>query len=201
MEQKRKDLITIFLQKNSQINLSAIRDEEWVYKKHILDALEIQKIFSFEKGMQVCDMGTWGWFPLLPLAISYPEVEFTGMDCVRKKTIAVEDMAKQLQLKNVQLLRKRAEEYKDQQFDVITARSVAYVDKLLPRTKHLLKQWGCRILYKQVDEEERQALLRLCESMNLKLEKRHKYKLFDGDIERVIYVVRRLGGVWKPRDN
>jgi len=35
--------------------------------------------------------------------------------------------------------------------------------------------------------------------MNLRLEKRYVYKLFEGDIERVIYVVRRLGGVWKPR--
>jgi hypothetical protein len=36
--------------------------------------------------------------------------------------------------------------------------------------------------------------------MNLKLEKRHTYTLFEGDIERVIYVVRRLWGTWKPRD-
>jgi len=200
MTTKRKQLIHIFLEKNNQINLSAIRDEDGIYTKHILDALEVQKIFKFEKGIEVCDIGTGGWFPLLPLAIQNPEVKFTGMDCVRKKTIAVEDIAKQLWLTNIELLRKRAEECKDRQFDVITARSVAYVDKLLPWTKHLLKQWGCRILFKQVDEEERQALLRLCKSMNLRLEQRHRYKLFEGDIERVIYVIRRLGGVWKPRE-
>ncbi len=201
MEQKRKDLIHIFLEKNNQINLSAIRDEDGVYTKHILDALEVQKIFDFEKGMQVCDIGTWGWFPLLPLAMSYPETNFTGMDGIKKKLTAIEDMSHQLWIHNIELLWKRAEECKDRQFDVITARAVAYVDKLLPRTKHLLKQWGYWILYKQVDEEERQSLLKLCESMNLKLEKRHKYQLFEGDIERVIYIIRRLGGSWKPKNN
>ncbi len=199
MEERRKNLIKVFLEKNSQINLSAIRDEEWVYVKHILDALEIQDVFDLEEGMQVCDVGTGWWFPLLPLAIEYPDVHFTWMDSVRKKIDAVWDMAKQLWITNIELLRKRAEECKDIQFDVITARAVAYVDKLLPWTKHLLKQWGVWILFKQVDEQERQDLLALCQSMNLRLEDRHTYKLFEWDIERVIYVIRRLGWNWKPQ--
>lgn len=198
MEKKREKLVKVFLEKNSQINLSAIRDEEWVYVKHILDALEIQNVFDLEEWMQVCDVGTWWWFPLLPLAMEYPDVNFIWMDSVRKKLDAVWDIAKQLWITNIELVRKRAEECKDKQFDVITARAVAYVDKLLPRTKHLLKQWGVWILFKQVDEQERRDLLDLCKSMNLRLEYEHEYKLFEWDISRVIYVVRRLGGIWKP---
>lgn len=200
MEQKRQRLIQVFLEKNKQINLSAIRDEEWVYKKHILDAIEIENVFPLTPGMDVCDVGTGGGFPLLPLALTYPDVHFVGMDSVRKKLDAIQDMSTQLDIQNIELLRKRAEECKDRQFDVITARAVAYVDKLLPWTKHLLKQGGCWILYKQVDEVERQDLIRLCGQLNLKLEKRHNYKLFEGDIDRVIYVIRRLGGTWKPKD-
>ncbi len=199
MEKKRKKLVDVFLEKNKQINLSAIRDEQGVFDKHIRDALEVEQVFDFQPWMEVCDIGTWGWFPLLPLAIEYPDVHFTGMDSVRKKLDAIWDMAKQLGITNVDLLWKRAEECKDLQFDVITARAVAYVDKLLPWTKHVLKQGGVWILFKQVDEQERQDLLQLCWEMNLRLEKRYVYKLFEGDIERVIYVVRRLGGVWKPR--
>ena len=200
MHKKRDQLISVFLEKNKQINLSAIRDEEWVYNKHILDALEVDNIFPLTPGMDVCDVWTGGGFPLLPLAISHPDVNFVGMDSVRKKLDAIQDMATQLDIQNIELLRKRAEECKDRQFDVITARAVAYVDKLLPWTKHLLKQGGCWILYKQVDEVERQDLIRLCGQLNLKLEKRHNYKLFEGDIDRVIYVIRRLGGTWKPKE-
>lgn len=199
MEQKREQLIKVFLEKNSQINLSAIRDEQGVYDKHIRDALELKNVFEFQPEMQVCDVGTGGGFPLLPLAIEYPDVHFTGIDSVRKKLDAIWDMAKQLWITNIELLWKRAEECKDLQFDVITARAVAYVDKLLPWTKHLLKQGWIWILFKQVDEQERQDLLQLCGEMNLRLEKRYTYKLFEEDIERVIYVVRRLGGNWKPK--
>lgn len=199
MEKKRKKLVDVFLEKNKQINLSAIRDEQGVFDKHICDALEVKNVFDLTSDMKVCDVGTGWGFPLLPLAMEYPDVHFTGMDSVRKKLDAIWDMAKQLEISNIDLLWKRAEECKDLQFDVITARAVAYVDKLLPWTKHLLKQGGVWILFKQVDEQERQDLLQLCWEMNLRLEKRYVYKLFEGDIERVIYVVRRLGGVWKPR--
>ncbi|HCY21265.1 TPA: hypothetical protein DIC40_05465 [Patescibacteria group bacterium] len=58
MEQKREQLIQVFLEKNSQINLSAIRDEQGVYDKHIRDALEVKNVFELEPGMQVCDVGT-----------------------------------------------------------------------------------------------------------------------------------------------
>ncbi len=51
-------LIEVFLAKNSQINLSAIRDAEGVYVKHVLDSLELLKIFSFVPGQIVCDLGT-----------------------------------------------------------------------------------------------------------------------------------------------
>ena len=57
MEQ-RSHLISIFLQKNSQINLSAIRDEEGVFVKHIQDSLELTTIFQFPNGAQVADIGT-----------------------------------------------------------------------------------------------------------------------------------------------
>jgi 16S rRNA G527 N7-methylase RsmG len=52
------ELIEVFLAKNSQINLSAIRDIEGVYVKHVLDSLELLKIFSFAEGQRVCDLGT-----------------------------------------------------------------------------------------------------------------------------------------------
>ena len=60
MEQKREKLIQIFLEKNKQINLSAIRDEQGVFDKHIRDALEVKNVFDFQAGMEVCDVGTGG---------------------------------------------------------------------------------------------------------------------------------------------
>lgn len=43
----RQPLIDLFLDYNTRINLSAIRDQEGVYYKHIMDALEVVKIVDF----------------------------------------------------------------------------------------------------------------------------------------------------------
>ena len=75
----------------------------------------------------------------MPLAITNPQATFTGIDSVKKKTIAVNEMLTSLQVSNAKVERSRIEEYKSQMFDIVTARAVAYVDKLLPRAYHLLK--------------------------------------------------------------
>lgn len=74
---QRQQLIDVFLEKNTHLNLSAIRDAEGVRNKHILDSLELTKIVNFPTGTSCLDVGTGGGFPLLPLAITYPEVRFT----------------------------------------------------------------------------------------------------------------------------
>jgi 16S rRNA G527 N7-methylase RsmG len=53
-----KKFIDVFLAKNQELNLSAIRDPEGVYIKHVLDALELKKIFQFSDGQRVIDVGT-----------------------------------------------------------------------------------------------------------------------------------------------
>ena len=55
---KWKSLIDVFIDKNSVINLSAIREPEDIYTKHVMDSLELLKIFSFKKRQSVCDLGT-----------------------------------------------------------------------------------------------------------------------------------------------
>lgn len=92
----REKLTQIFLEKNQQLNLSAIRDPEGVRIKHIQDSLMLLETKIIQPGMLVIDVGTGGGFPLMPLALSYPETKFLGIDSVRKKTLAVNEMLGQL---------------------------------------------------------------------------------------------------------
>ena len=184
-------LIHAFLEKNKQINLSAIRDEDWVRIKHIQDSLELEKIIDRKEWMKIADIWTGGGFPLMPLAILHPECNFVWIDSVRKKTIAVWEILDELGVKNVEMMRTRIEDIKNQTFDLVTARAVAYSDKLLNRATPLIKV-GWRIaLMKQVNDEERKVLLNEAKKKKLILEAEHKYQLFEWDIERVIYVLRK----------
>lgn len=179
------------MEKNKQINLSAIRDEEWVKVKHIQDSLELEKIINWKEWMRIADIGTGWGFPLIPLAISHPECNFVWIDSVRKKTIAVWEILDELEVKNVEMMRTRIEELKNQTFDLVTARAVAYSDKLLNRATPLVKKWWRIALMKQVNDEEKIVLLNIANQKNLVLEKEYNYKLFDWDIDRVIYILRK----------
>ena len=90
-------------------------------------------------------------------------------------------MLAKLNVKNAKVLWTRIEEYKWEKADIITARAVAYSDKLLKRSYSHLK-----------DDDERSLLLELCKKYHLSLEKEIEYSLFEEDIQRVIYVLRKI---------
>lgn len=187
----RDKLIQTFLEKNKQINLSAIRDEEWVRVKHIQDSLELEKIVDWKEWMRIADIWTGWGFPLMPLAISHPECNFVWIDSVRKKTIAVWEILDELGVKNVEMMRTRIEDIKNQTFDLVTARAVAYSDKLLNRATPLVKKWWRIALMKQVNDEEKKVLQNVTKKKKLVLEKEYIYKLFEWDIDRVIYILKK----------
>lgn len=56
MEKQRKTLIDQFISINSHTNLSAIRDPEGIWVKHIQDSLEINKVLTLKAGTTLCDI-------------------------------------------------------------------------------------------------------------------------------------------------
>lgn len=121
-------LENIFIQKNTEINLSAIRDPEGIQSKHFVDSLLATKHINFQN-KNILDIGAGGGFPCLPLAIATPQSTFSALDSVGKKMNAVQEMADTLGL-NVKTFHGRIEDFgHDQnfreQFDIVTARALA----------------------------------------------------------------------------
>lgn len=191
MENQRKKLIEEFIAINSHINLSAIRDPEDIWVKHIQDSLEINKALKLKPGSTLCDIGTGGGFPLLPISISNPEIECTGIDSTRKKIDAINSMIASLKITNAKAIRIRAENHKEQ-YEYVTARAVGYIDKLLPQIHHLVKKWGRLILYKQYTPEESQDIIHFGKKYRFIVQKKHPYKLFEGDIQRILYILKKI---------
>lgn len=185
-----QSFIDVFLAKNAQLNLSAIRDAEGVFVKHICDALEWVNAFPFPEGVSVIDVWTGGWVPLLPLATYYPHIQFTGLDSVRKKVAAVQEMADTLGLQNVKTVRARAEDHK-QQYDILTARAMSSAENLFARCFHLVKKGGYFMLYKMYTEDEDDMLYSLAGGKGLTFVQEYFYTLYEWDIQRVIYVFQK----------
>lgn len=186
--QERQQFIDVFMNKNSQLNLSAIRDADWIYNKHIRDAIELDQCWKIPEWSFVGDLGTGGGIPLIPLAIMHPECHFLGVDGTRKKIDAINDMVAELWISNCKAVWSRWEDL-GMDFDVVTARAVTYIDKLLPIIDTMIHKWSYIVLYKQDKKEELSDLRNLLHKYKLRMVKQHRYKLFDEDIDRVIYVL------------
>ena len=108
---------------NEQINVISRKDFDLLYERHVLHSLGIVKVMKFKPGTEVLDVGTGGGFPGIPLAILFPEANFTLVDSIGKKIKVVTEVAAGIELKNIKAFHKRAEEL-DQKFHFVVSRAV-----------------------------------------------------------------------------
>ncbi len=108
---------------NEQINVISRKDTENFYERHVLHSLGISKVIEFSEGSKILDIGTGGGFPGIPLAILFPECQFTLVDSIGKKIRVVNEVKNELGLKNVVAIHERAENIEGK-FDFIVSRAV-----------------------------------------------------------------------------
>ncbi|MGE9296772.1 MAG: 16S rRNA (guanine(527)-N(7))-methyltransferase RsmG, partial [Puniceicoccales bacterium] len=104
---------------NAKINLVSRKDIERLEEKHLAHCLVVTRVLKLMHGARVIDVGTGGGLPGLPMAICYPQAQFTMVDSVGKKVKVVEDIAKQLKLENVETRHCRVETIQ-REFDFVT---------------------------------------------------------------------------------
>lgn len=144
-QEKIARLEEIYGKWNSMINVISRKDMDNFMIHHVLHSLSIAKIISFKPGTRILDVGTGGGFPGIPLAIMFPDTEFTLLDSIEKKIKVVSAVAEELNLKNVIPLRKRVEEEK-RKYHFILSRAVTAFPSFVAMTSGKIEREGANSL-------------------------------------------------------
>ena len=187
--------MNLLIEWNEKINLTAIIEPDEIILKHFIDSLTI--LDKIENESKVVDVGTGAGFPGIPLIIANDTIKLTLVDSLNKRLIFLQDVIDKLQLKNVELVHARAEEFGQnkkyrEQFDIATSRAVANLSTLSEYLIPLVKVNGKCICMKASEadaeiEEAKNAIKVLCGA----IEKIDKFNLPESDIGRTIITIKK----------
>ena len=147
------------LEWNEKVNLTAITDPEEFEMKHFADSVMSAGNDIMKNAKKIIDVGTGGGFPGIPLAILFPDKQFTLMDSLGKRIKIIDQLAKEIGINNVELVHARAEdlakkkEYREQ-YDVCVSRAVANLATLSEYCIPFVKIGGYFAPYKTAAAEE-----------------------------------------------
>lgn len=113
----------LYAEWNARINVVSRKDIESLEERHVLHSLAIARTGLIHAGDSVLDVGCGGGFPGIPLAIFYPDAQFTLVDSIGKKIRVVNEVAAAIGLENLTAIQARAEELSDS-YDWVVSRAV-----------------------------------------------------------------------------
>ncbi len=139
-EEKLIAYLTLLHQWNRVYNLTAIHDLKESVMLHIIDSLSIKPYLN---GTNLIDIGTGAGLPGIPLALTCPDKKMTLLDSNSKKTRFLSQVMYELQLKNIEIVQARCEDFNPaQKFDSILSRAFASIQVMLESTQHLVSGQG-----------------------------------------------------------
>ena len=191
--QKFYQYMKLLLDWNEKINLTAIKDEKEFLVKHFVDSLSINK--HVEPKMKLIDVGTGAGFPGLPLKLFYEELSVTLIDSVGKKINVLNDIISKLDLKNIEAIHTRAEDFAKEhreKYDIAVSRAVANMNTLVEYLIPFVKVDGKIICMKGPNfDEELEESRKAINVLGGTIEKVESF-FIDEELERNIVIIRKV---------
>ena len=192
---KLEEFYNLLIEWNEKINLTAITNKEDVYLKHFYDSLTLYKEVDLNKNITLCDVGTGAGFPGIVLKIVFPELKITLIDSLQKRVNYLNEVIKELGLKDIEAYHYRMEDYSrenPEKFDIITARAVANTKLLCEISVRSLKVGGRIVLMKANVDEELDNIDNMLKELSLEKPTVNKFMLPVENSNRALVSFKKL---------
>ncbi|NLW07629.1 MAG: 16S rRNA (guanine(527)-N(7))-methyltransferase RsmG [Clostridia bacterium] len=151
--------IKLLQEGNKKLNLTAITEEDEIWRKHVLDSLLLFSVLELKNDVSVIDVGTGAGLPGILLKICCPGIRLTLLEARKKKVDFLQRAVASLGLTGVECIWGRAENlarlanYREQ-FDLAVARALARLNILVEYCLPFVKTGGCMVAYKGPEGEK-----------------------------------------------
>jgi 16S rRNA (guanine527-N7)-methyltransferase len=135
------------------------REAERLWDRHLLNCAVIEP--AIPAGAQVLDIGSGAGLPGLVLAIARPDLRLELVEPMERRTVFLREAVVELGLDAVTVTRARASELSGPRCDVVTARAVAPLRRLLPEAMPLVRVGGRLLAIKGSSAQEELDAARL----------------------------------------
>jgi len=105
------------------------REVERIWDRHLANCAALAELIP--SGASVIDIGSGAGLPGLVLAIVRPDCQVTLVEPLLRRSEFLQEVATDLNLTNVEVIRARAEQVKNRKARIVTARAVAPLERLL----------------------------------------------------------------------
>jgi 16S rRNA (guanine527-N7)-methyltransferase len=134
-----EDYLSLLLRWNARVNLTAIRDEEGILKRHFVESIACARALPAEIHT-LLDFGTGAGFPGLPIALCRAGIEVTLAESQGKKAAFLGEAVRVLRV-DAKVHSGRAETL-GSQFDCVTLRAVDKMEKAVQAAARLVRPGG-----------------------------------------------------------
>jgi 16S rRNA (guanine527-N7)-methyltransferase len=157
------------------------KEGDRIWERHIANSLPITTIIK--EGVRVADIGSGAGLPGIVIALARPDLKVTLIEPLQRRVDFLNEVVSQLEIP-LEVIRGRAETAK-KQFEVVTARAVAPLEKLIQISWHMIPKGGHLLAIKGEGAADELASTHLKKGASAKI---HEISLPNLPVARVVEV-------------
>ena len=157
------------------------KEGDRIWERHIANCIPITTIVK--EGVRLADIGSGAGLPGIVIALARPDLKVTLIEPLQRRVDFLNEVVNQLEIP-IEVIRGRAETVK-KQFEVVTARAVAPLEKLIQISWHMIPRGGALLAIKGASAETELAGTSLKKGSTAKL---HEISLPNLPVARVVEV-------------